>query len=641
MARKPLAISETAGRILARRPDLAAKMRGGALLPPTVATAVVNPGAMTPLSLVGSGDEARAVLESIVELTDRPTVFVTHDDFDLPAEQAIAQRLEKARQTIAPRLRSVGLVEVFDGAVKWPVGTAWMVADGIALTNRHVAEKFAMLNDDGNPVFLTDFRDRPYRATVDFAEEHGSSQEKEVAVIEIVYLAKAGDKSPDLCLLRLDPAAQIPRPIPLLAEDAPEKNWVAVVGYPQPDDRVPAEGREVEENYFGGIYGVKRLSPGQIDPAGADVPEWALAHDATTLGGNSGSVLIDFETGCAAGAHFKGIYRKANYAVRASAITALLQSLEIDAISISPTAVPADVDEGEEAADAAGSPDGFDGYVEDFIGKAGDFLIPLPIITEDAPGHPVPRLDDGGTVLTYRNFSVEMCAERRLCYYSAVNIDGANTFSIKGARPGWKFDDRIHRGYQIKAECYGKETDGKFSRGHMTRREDPNWGDDRDDAVISNAHTFFVTNACPQIQPFNAGVWLSLEDYALENADQDDMRISVFTGPIFHDSGPSKDPTYFGVMVPVEFWKIIAFKHDATKKLSATGYRMSQRNLLPTGEEFVFGQFANSQVPISFIEKQTGLYFHHLREHDPLETGEESAGATFNRLLTPRDAVFV
>ena len=43
MARKPLAISETAGRILARRPDLAAKMRGGSLLPPTVATAVVNP----------------------------------------------------------------------------------------------------------------------------------------------------------------------------------------------------------------------------------------------------------------------------------------------------------------------------------------------------------------------------------------------------------------------------------------------------------------------------------------------------------------------------------------------------------------------------------------------------------------------
>ena len=42
------------------------------------------------------------------------------------------------------------------------------------------------------------------------------------------------------------------------------------------------------------------------------------------------------------------------------------------------------------------------------------------------------------------------------------------------------------------------------------------------------------------------------------------------------------------VKVPVEFWKIIAFIHDETGELSATGYKMSQKDHLPE-EEFVFG----------------------------------------------------
>jgi endonuclease G len=40
-----------------------------------------------------------------------------------------------------------------------------------------------------------------------------------------------------------------------------------------------------------------------------------------------------------------------------------------------------------------------------------------------------------------------------------------------------------------------------------------------------------VTNAVPQMQIFNAGIWLDLENYALFHARQDEMKISVFTGP--------------------------------------------------------------------------------------------------------------
>jgi endonuclease G len=50
------------------------------------------------------------------------------------------------------------------------------------------------------------------------------------------------------------------------------------------------------------------------------------------------------------------------------------------------------------------------------------------------------------------------------------------------------------------------------------------------------------------------------------------MRISVFTGPFL----TSEDPTRFGVQIPTEFWKVIAFIHDETRQLCATGYTMTE-----------------------------------------------------------------
>jgi endonuclease G len=132
-----------------------------------------------------------------------------------------------------------------------------------------------------------------------------------------------------------------------------------------------------------------------------------------------------------------------------------------------------------------------------------------------------------------------------------------------------------------------------------------------------------VTNVVPQMQPFNAGIWLGLEDYALQNCREDDMRISVFTGPFLF----ANDPLYFDVKIPRSFWKVIAFIHDETQELCATGYTMSQESFL--GEpEFVFGQYVTpehktTQVPIRTIEDRAGLSFGPLRSVDPLDQAEE------------------
>ena len=79
------------------------------------------------------------------------------------------------------------------------------------------------------------------------------------------------------------------------------------------------------DKIFGDIYDVKRLQPGQIKSVRTDL----ITHDASTLGGNSGSVVIDQQTGKAVGLHFGGKFMEENYAVPAPVIRDIMTKLGI------------------------------------------------------------------------------------------------------------------------------------------------------------------------------------------------------------------------------------------------------------------------------------------------------------------------
>jgi endonuclease G len=261
------------------------------------------------------------------------------------------------------------------------------------------------------------------------------------------------------------------------------------------------------------------------------------------------------------------------------------------------------------------------GYDPDFLGK--DFTVPLPRLTRDRrdlltfDDHDGERSD-----LRYHHFSVVMSRARRMCRFSAVNIHGKHSKPTE--RSGWRRDPRIAADQQVIDECYGRPP--KFSRGHMTRREDPAWGD-AELAQRGSNDSMHVTNVTPQMQAFNSPIWLELEDYALQTARREDMKISVFTGPFFSLS----DPTIDGVRIPPRFWKVIAFVDTDSRSLCATGYVMEQDEQLPA-EEGVFGDFVSShlrrsvQVPITEIERDAGLSFGPLAACDPLARAEESLG---------------
>jgi endonuclease G len=91
---------------------------------------------------------------------------------------------------------------------------------------------------------------------------------------------------------------------------------VVVIGYPARDFR---SDLDVQDRIFGGKFNVKRLQPGTVRPR-AKIASFenvvnAITHNSSTLGGNSGSAVIDVQTGHVVALHFAGEYLKANYAV--------------------------------------------------------------------------------------------------------------------------------------------------------------------------------------------------------------------------------------------------------------------------------------------------------------------------------------
>ncbi|MEA3013168.1 MAG: endonuclease mitochondrial [Sphingomonadales bacterium] len=611
-------------------------------------------------------DEEALALESIVMRRERPVLAIKENAASLifadPVDSQIwRERLERAKPKLERAIKAVGRIELKGSWIDW-VGTGWLVADTIMVTNRHVANEFVVRNGDGFTFKMGN--DGPIGGAVDFLQEIDNAATLVFKLVRPLYVEPS--PGPDLAFFEIERVAgdnKLAKPIKLAKRPAVTQN-VAAIGYPAYDSRIPET--DLMERIYGKIYNKKRLAPGGVTKVEAE----RILHNCTTLGGNSGSVVIDLDSGEAVGLHNSGSFLTTNYAVRSDVVANRLASLRsgrlrleasprpdpagpsapaqaggnvlgsltipltitvtaggttgtVDLTVRQPVAAPALPADG-----AADEVEGEEGRVEDYRDRSGyrpDFLgveVPLPRI-EDAADEILAFEVDGQTEteLRYQHYSVVMNEPRRMCFFSAVNING--NLSKKSKRVGWKWDPRIPKSQQIMNECYGSPP--RFSRGHMTRREDPAWGDDDAAAMRGNQDSMHVTNTTPQMQAFNSPIWLALEDYALEHAREDKMNISVFTGPYFTEA----DPTMYGVRIPLSFWKIIAFIHDETGQLTATGYEMDQQQSLPSAEEFVFGAFTSpqlgiaAQVSIRSIEAKSGISFGNLAEADPLAAGEE------------------
>ena len=252
------------------------------------------------------------------------------------------------------------------------------------------------------------------------------------------------------------------------------------------------------------------------------------------------------------------------------------------------------------------------GYDPGFLGPR----VALPSLSAEQLADVAPRLDGRGYVLDYVHFSVVMCRSRRMAYFTAVNIDGRKIKELPRDRDVWYFDPRLAREHQIGPDLYVRND---LDQGHLVRRMDPVWGRP---ALVANEDTFHFTNCAPQHKHLNRRTWLSLEDYILGNADNHDLKESVFTGPVFR----ADDMTYRrDYRLPAEFWKVVVMVKPG-RVLSATAYLQTQKNLLED-LEFAYGAYKTYQVPVARIEAISGLDFGPLRDHDPLADVESTGPA--------------
>ncbi len=220
-----------------------------------------------------------------------------------------------------------------------------MVAPGVVLTCRHVMQEILLFSgeekESGHELDPAGFH-------VDFAGDVGADPNDRFPVTGVLFSERkpipAVDlQRVDLALLSIGPAASgKPQPPSLtIAATSPAINTpIAVIGYPnQPPFHLglgdPALGTELEavvQKLFGAQLGFKRCATGQAVEARIDTviapPNLVFAHDASTLGGNSGSPVFRLDGPGPlqiTGIEFAGRNRRLNFVQRPSALRARLE----------------------------------------------------------------------------------------------------------------------------------------------------------------------------------------------------------------------------------------------------------------------------------------------------------------------------
>ena len=620
------------------RPDADAIDRGGfeSLGPDNVAAAEVGLQKLaedrvqeiTPSEMLG--------LEAIVLPRNRPVAFVRGDSYDDLDGPWVSLNDDVIKKRIASLLPLIGRVEVPSSPILPYAGTGFVVGQGLIATNRHVAQLFSQ----GRGLTI---RYRAGDAAIDFKRQIDAPDDDRTAYLSVRAVEMIHPYW-DLALLRVDdlPTDRMLR----LSVKSPEElldHNVVVIGYPARDERNDVA---LQDRIFNRTYNVKRLQPGVIR-ARAKIQSFentvnALTHDASTLGGNSGSAVIEVDTGEVVALHFAGEYLKANYAVPMHELAR--DSRVASRLNFEGTLPPTNdwapawrsVEGADDSASAAAPPQAEEAIVvdPDYSNRPGydpSFLetidVPLPRVSKAMEQDTAQVRSDAQKngdpfELAYYHYSVYMNKRRRTAWFSAANIDGDHRPDI-GKRRGdrWYADPRILRSEQIGQEAFEPGID----RGHLTRRQDTAWGSDVASATLANNDTFHFTNCSLQASPFNQGKdrWQGLEQFLLEHhAKKERRRLVVITGPLFAANDPvyKNDRMNYSVRCPLQFWKIcVLIRRDGTP--SATGFVLGQEDIqnLPGFEEAF--DVAATQIRVADLEERTGLDFGDLKKFDHFAAG--------------------
>lgn len=280
--------------------------------------------AAEPLHMVANDDDMAltrgldnlASLESIVRLDgSRPSFMIRDGQVDLTTSPAgtWGDQILADEAVMRQLLRCVGRIDNTKAAQNFD-GTGFLLAPNLLLTNRHVLDHIADRQRSGQWKIRSG-------VTINFGHEFQATTPGRIRTLANV-LFSGTDLSPgvnhadtDAALIELAPAPINDGSVAFLGLDLTpdwpvEGTFIYTIGYPA-NPGMPAPGSGVTfsllEELFKSTYGIKRLAPGQLIAQDIGLTARTLSHDATTLGGNSGSVIVQAgRLMLAGGLHYAG-----------------------------------------------------------------------------------------------------------------------------------------------------------------------------------------------------------------------------------------------------------------------------------------------------------------------------------------------
>lgn len=247
-------------------------------------------------------------LESIILPALRPAFDIENDSYqNLPADW---QPLNDHRTQMEQLIKGIGRIDLVGHPSLTFVGTGFICSDTCLMTNRHVAQIFTQIQDNGNRIIFSP----GISSSLNLKEEVASQQKLSINLIAPKFILDTWD----IAIFEIEAPPSGVGPLTMASKPPADigGGFAAIVGYPAFDS---SESFVDQATIFRSVFDKKRLQPGktiglaQVESYGRDVE--AIAHDCSTLGGNSGSALIDVGNANVIGIHFAGITHKANYAV--------------------------------------------------------------------------------------------------------------------------------------------------------------------------------------------------------------------------------------------------------------------------------------------------------------------------------------
>ena len=205
-----------------------------------------------------------------------------------------------------------------------------------------------------------------------------------------------------------------------------------------------------------------------------------------------------------------------------------------------------------------------------------------------------------GQVVHREGFSFSYNEAHEQSEWVSYYLDTADLPDVVRERPYFYADPKVVTGSAVHSDY----TNSGYSRGHLCPAAD------RKGTEALYDETFFMSNISPQLQVFNAGVWLRLEyqvrDWAVEKGG-----VYIATGGVLKDDLPTIGNSNT-VSVPEYFYKVLLSK-DQTQMI---GFLIPHESSDAELETFAYS--------VDYIESVTGIDFFTNLETDTQDTLEQN-----------------